>query len=161
MIIRNAQFHDLDQIVNIYNWAIENTTATFDTQTKSVDSQRTWFDEHDEGFPLFVIDIENQVIGWGSISRWSDRCAYSSTGEDSFYIHPDHHGKGYGSLILKHLVERGREIGFRTLLSRVTEESESSLHLHRKYGFNDIGVMKKVGEKHGKVLDVVLLQYIY
>ena len=87
-----ARKEDLKEIVEIYNWAIEKTTATFDTQKKTVESQMDWFNQHDENYPLIVVKEETKVIAWGSISSWSDRCAYSGTGEVSFYVHPAHHG---------------------------------------------------------------------
>ncbi len=161
MNIRKAKIEDLPRIVEIYNWAIENTTATFDTESKTVEDQTSWFFDHDEDHPLVAIELENVVVGWGSISSWSDRCAYSGTGELSFYIHPDHHGKGVGSYLLNHLIELGKRCNFRTLISRVSAESNASLYLHRKNGFEEIGIMKSVGLKFGREIDVVLFQTVF
>jgi L-amino acid N-acyltransferase YncA len=157
-----AQKSDLPKIVDIYNWAIENTTATFDTETKTVEERLEWFEEHDQDFPLIVVKDKNQeVIGWGCLSRWSDRRAYDVTAEVSFYIAPVAHGRGLGSLILQELIRLGKETRKKTLISRVTKESEVSLHLHKKYGFEQMGVMKNCGIKFEKLLDVHFLQYLY
>ncbi len=161
MNIEIAGKDDLNRIVEIYNWAVVNTTATFDTETKTSDDQEMWFEEHIGRFPITVIKNNNVIMGWGSLSEWSDRCAYSGTAEISFYIHPDFHNQGVGTLVFKDLIERGRSFNFRTLLSRVTEESASSLYLHKKMGFREIGLMKSVGEKFDRILDVYLLQYLY
>lgn len=156
-----AQLKDLDKIVEIYNWAIINTTATFDTKIKSTEERRSWFDAHDEFFPLITIQESNSICAWGSLTRWSDRAAYDICAEVSFYVSPEYHGQGIGSLILKELINLGKETGKLNLISRITSESSVSLHLHKKYGFQEIGIMKQCGKKFGKTLDVNLLQYLY
>jgi|TARA_B100001093_G_scaffold511835_1_gene580588 phosphinothricin acetyltransferase len=79
-----ATKQNLNRIVEIYNWAIENTSATFDTDRKTIQSQLGWFESHDEKHPVIVAWENGRVLAWGSISPWSDRCAYSGTGKISF-----------------------------------------------------------------------------
>ena len=160
MNIVNATMKDLHEIVNIYNWAIENTFATFDTEKKTVESQMSWFNKHDKKHPIFVAKNDEKVIAWGSISEWSDRCAYSGTGEVSFYVDSSLHGQGIGQKILIKLIETGKEKGFRTLISRIAGKSDVSIHLHKKLGFSNIGTMKEVGEKFGEIIDVHLMQIL-
>jgi len=159
--LEKSQLDNLKEIVEIYNWAIENTSATFDTEVKTVESQLPWFEAHDEKHPIIVAKEKGRVVGWGSISKWSDRCAYSGTGEISFYVHPDFHGQGIGTKTLKHLIQVGRENQFRTLISKITGKSKTSIHLHKKLGFQDIGTMKHAGEKFGEIIDVQLMQFLF
>jgi len=156
-----ATKQDLNRIVEIYNWAIENTSATFDTDRKTTQSQLGWFDSHDEKHPVIVARENGRVLAWGSISPWSDRCAYSGTGEISFYVDPDFHRKGIGFNILKRLIEIGKEKNFRTLVSRIAGKSEASVHLHKKLGFSNIGTMKNVGKKFDEIIDVHLMQILF
>jgi L-amino acid N-acyltransferase YncA len=156
-----ATKQDLNRIVEIYNWAIENTSATFDTDSKTVQSQLGWFESHDEKHPVIVARENGRVLAWGSISPWSDRCAYSGTGEISFYVDPDFHCKGIGFNILKRLIEIGKEKNFRTLVSRIAGKSEASVHLHKKLGFSNIGTMKNVGKKFDEIIDVHLMQILF
>ena len=156
-----ATKQDLNRIVEIYNWAIENTSATFDTDSKTVQSQLGWFESHDEKHPVIVARENGRVLAWGSISPWSDRCAYSGTGEISFYVDPDFHRKGIGFNILKRLIEIGKEKNFRTLVSRIAGKSEASVHLHKKLGFSNIGTMKNVGKKFDEIIDVHLMQILF
>ena len=159
--IDNAKKKDLNRIVEIYNWAIENTAATFDTEIKTVQSQLDWFESHNEEHPVIVARENGRVLAWGSISRWSDRCAYSGTGEISLYVDPDFHSKGIGFNILKRLVKIGKEKNFRTLVSRIAGKSEASILIHKKLGFSNIGTMKNVGKKFGEVIDVHLMQILF
>jgi L-amino acid N-acyltransferase YncA len=59
------------------------------------------------------------------------------------------------------LVEEGRRSGFHTLLARVADGNGVSLHLHETLGFRPVGVMREVGRKFARRIDVHLLQLIY
>ena len=62
--IDNATKKDLNRIVEIYNWSIENTSATFDTEIKTVQSQLDWFESHDEEHPVIVARQNGRVLAW-------------------------------------------------------------------------------------------------
>lgn len=161
MQIIKAQREHLAEIVSIYNWAITHTAATFDTEVKTVETQTPWFEKHNGDFVLFVAIANGKVQGWAGVAPWSDRCAYDGTGEVAIYVDPDTHGKGIGSELLKKVIDWGAEKKFRTLISKITSTSGHSLYLHKKMGFESIGVMKNVGRKFDQILDVELLQYLY
>jgi len=161
MKIRLATLEDLEAITDIYNWAIQNTVATFDTIPKNLQEQKIWFDKHDAKHPIIIVEVDHEVVGWASLSSWSDRCAYDQTAEVSFYVREDFHGKGIGGALLIRLDQLAQELHYHTLLSRIAGESAVSRHLHQKCGFADIGVMKEVGLKFGKLLDVYMMQKIY
>jgi len=59
------------------------------------------------------------------------------------------------------VVQKGQKVGLHTVIARIAEGSEASIHLHKSVGFEHIGSMKEVGRKFGKLLDVHLLQKIY
>jgi len=159
--LRSARREDLDSITEIYNEAIIKTAATFDTEPKTVEDQKKWFDDHEAKNPILVAELNGVIVGWASLSKWSDRCAYSDTAEISLYIQEEHQGKGIGKYLIEAIVKEGEKTGLHTIIARITEGNESSLHLHRSVGFTHIGVMKEVGKKFDKRLDVHLMQKIY
>jgi len=159
--IRKAVLDDLGTIVAIYNEAILHTVATFDTQTKTLQEQEAWFLAHGPRNPILVAESEREVAGWASLSLWSDRCAYSDTAEISIYVAEKHQGKGIGKRLIGAIVEEGGKVGLHSAIARITEGNQISIDLHRSVGFEPIGVMKEVGRKFGKLLDVYLMQKIY
>lgn len=159
--IRSAEIGDLTAITEIYNQAIVNTTATFDTEPKTAAEQAAWFEKHGAKHPVFVAVSLGVVIGWASLTEWSDRCAYSETAEVSVYVAPEHQGKGIGRELLGSLDTAARKLGYHTLISRIAGDSGASTRLHESFGFASIGVMREVGFKFGKRLDVLLMQKIY
>jgi phosphinothricin acetyltransferase len=159
--IRRATLKDLVAITEIYNETVRNTTATFDTQPKTVAEQSEWFEDHDAKHPLLVAEDAEHVVGWASLSRWSDTCAYSDTAEVSLYVKEGHRGKGIGKTLLKELVKEGGKVGLHTIVARISEGNEASLHLFEAEEFEQTGIMREVGRKFGKLLDVNVMQKIF
>ena len=161
LTVRRATLEDLGAITQIYNQAILKTVATFDTDPKTPEEQTIWFTGHGPDYPILVGDDNGLVVGWASLSKWSDRCGYSHAAEISLYVDEKHQGKGIGRKLLQAIVQEGQKAGLHTVIARIAEGSEASINLHKSVGFEHIGTMKEVGRKFGKRLDVHLLQKIY
>jgi L-amino acid N-acyltransferase YncA len=158
--IREASIQDLPGITRIYNEAVTGTIATFDTEARNLQEQSVWFSEHTGSNKILVAEVDLEVIGWASLSKWSDRCAYSDTAECSLYVDGKHRNQGIGSQLMNALLRTAHESGLHTLIARIVEGNEASIHLCESLGFQHIGVMKEVGRKFGRLLDVILLQII-
>jgi len=161
LTIRKATPADLGAITEIYNAAIRNTVATFDTEPKTDVEQKSWFDSHGARYPILVAEQDNLIVGWASLSQWSDRCAYADTAEASLYVREEHQGRGIGRKLNEAIVQAGRKAGLHTLIARIAAGNQASIHLAEVAGFKHIGVMKEVGQKFGRRLDVHLMQFIY
>ncbi len=161
LTVRPAKLHDLNAITEIYNDAILTTDATFDTEPKTDAEQRIWFAKHGPRNPILVAESDGVVVGWASLSEWSDRCAYSDTAEISFYVKQEFRGRGIGKRLLETIIQEGERAGLHAIIARITEGNEVSIHLHEGAGFEHVGVMKEIGRKFGKLLDVHLMQKIY
>jgi phosphinothricin acetyltransferase len=156
--IRRAEVADVDAITEIYNEAILTTTATFDIEPKTKEDRLQWFQSRGERFPVLVAVVDGKVAGWASLNQWSDRRAYDGTAETSFYVKSEFRGRGVGRKLKEATIEEARRLEFHTLIARVAEGSEASLHLNESFGFFHVGTMKEVGRKFGRLLDVHILQ---
>jgi len=160
MTIRRATLEDLQAITEIYNDAIINTVATFDTQPKTLEEQGRWFESHDSGHPILVAEEGGNVIGWVCVSEWSDRCAYLDTAELSIYVRRENREKGVGNKLIESILQESKYVGLHTIVARIESSNKVIIHLCEKYGFFHVGVMKEVGYKFGRLLDVVIMQII-
>ncbi|MEQ1852099.1 MAG: N-acetyltransferase family protein [Chthoniobacteraceae bacterium] len=156
--IRRAELTDAPAIAEIYNEAILTTTATFDTEPKSVEERAQWLQSHDERHPVLVAVVDGRVTGWASLTRWSERRAYDDTAETSFYVHSTHRGRGIGRQLKDAIIAEARRLGYHTLIARVAEGSGESIHLNESAGFVHVGTLKEVGRKFGRRLDVHIMQ---
>src|SRR4030042_5586710 len=117
--IRKAKLKDLNEITKIYNEAILKTVATFDTEIKSLQEQKTWFENHGLKNPIFVAEYNGFVVGWASLSQWSDRCAYSDTAEISLYVKTKYRGKGIGKKLMESILKEGEKVGLHAIIPRI------------------------------------------
>lgn len=157
-LIRRATPADVPAITEIYNEAILTTTATFDIEPKTTADRAEWLESHGERFPVLVAESEGEVIGWTSLTRWSERAGYEDTAETALYVHSAHRGRGIGRRLKSAMIEEARRLAFHTLIVRVTEDSEASLHLNKDAGFVFVGTVKQAGRKFGRLLDVHIMQ---
>ena len=157
--VRLAERRDAEAIRAIYNVEVIESTVTFDLVPRTLDEQVEWIDAHSGAHPAVVaIDEAGEVVGFGSLSPFKDRAAYSTTVEDSVYVRRDRRGNGLGRLLLDELVAIATTHGFHSVIGRIVGGHEASIALHRACGFEQAGVEREVGRKFGHWLDVVLMQ---
>ena len=159
LTIRLAERRDAAALRDIYNIEVATATVTFDLVPRTLDEQVAWIDEHAGGHPAIVaVDAAGVVVGFGSLSPYRDRPAYSTTVEDSVYVHREHRGHGIGRALLTELVRLGRDHGFHSVIARIVGGHETSIALHQACGFEQVGTEREVGRKFNRWLDVVLMQ---
>src|SRR5690606_13480570 len=101
------------------------------------------------------------VLGYAYAGAYRPRPAYRATVENSIYIAPEAQGAGIGAALLGALIEACTQAGFRQMIAVIgdgTGASVGSRRLHERAGFRLIGVAEKVGYKHGRWLDQMLMQ---
>lgn len=157
-MIRDAVEADLAAVAAIYNHEVATSLATLDTEPMAGERLERFAAKHrNPRFPLRVADEAGEVVGWAALSPWSDRCGYARAAEVSVYVAGPARGRGLGRALLEDLIGCARSAGVAVLLARIVGGREASLALHRKLGFSEIGVMRRVGAKLGEIVDVVLL----
>lgn len=158
--IRFAHENDVESITEIYNEAIINTTATFDTEPLSVSNRLQWFKNRGKDFPVIVAEKSGSVVGFTALNRWSERKAYDISAELSVYVNPNFQRCGVGRALNSYILDFAEQTSLYTIILRITSENEASLRLARSAGFTEIGILRSCGIKFGRILDVVLLQKI-
>lgn len=160
MNIRRATLEQAHACAAIYNYWVDHSTATFDTMGRDETAVREWYAAHDdERFPLLAAtDDVGDVIGWGTLTAWSDRIGYRHTGEISIFTSADHQRRGVALAIGEALIEHAERAGLRVLLARLEASNEPSRGLFAKLGFTEVGTMHAVGFKFGRWLDVLVLE---
>jgi L-amino acid N-acyltransferase YncA len=156
--IRSATAADLPGIFAIYDDEVLHGTATFDTQPKTPAERLEWFGNDGNGrYPVLVAEVDGQVAGWARLYAWSPRRAYDRTAENAVYVGRAHRGRGLSRALMEEILRLAPQRGVSVLVARVVEGNPASLALHEKLGFRTIGVMRRVGEKFGRLLDVRLM----
>ena len=101
----------------------------------------------------------NGVVGFAYYGPYHPRSAYRFTVEDSVYVDEGARGTGIGTALLGGLVQRATAAGFRQMVAVIgSSDNAGSIALHARLGFTEAGVLRDVGLKFGRLLDVVLMQ---
>jgi phosphinothricin acetyltransferase len=158
--VRPARAEDAQAIADIYNHYILHSTATFHTEAVDASERRGWMTQRGNSFPTWVAEESGVVIGWGALSPYAPRPAWSPTVEVAVYVDPERVGRGAGASLMDALVSDADTLGFHTIVSRIEAGNEPSIALARRSGFREAGRLREAGWKFGKRLDVVIMQLL-
>ena len=158
--IRPATVADAGAILEIYNREVLETTATFDLVPRTLEQQQDWLTARTGAFAAIVaVDTATRrVVGFAALSPYKERAAYSTTVENSVYVHRDMGGRGVGKALMLHLIEVARESGFHSIIARIEAGGTASRALHAAVGFELVGVEREVGRKFRRWLSVAVMQ---
>lgn len=156
--IRAVEKDDATALMDIYNREVLNSLVTLDLLPRTLELQQRWIAEHSGVHGAIVAVQDTTVIGFASLSPYRVRPGYSTTVEDSIYIHQDHRSKGVGKELLKALLELAGGHGFHACMARIVSTHLASIALHRSCGFQLVGIETEVGRKFGKWIDIALMQ---
>ncbi|MBN3035894.1 MAG: N-acetyltransferase [Bacteroidales bacterium] len=109
-------------------------------------------------YPAYVVELGDSVIGFGILHRYHPAETFSHTAEITYFILPEHTGKGLGSQLLDILLTEGAKIGIRNILASISSKNIPSINFHLKYGFTECGRFRDAGLKFGQYFDVVWMQ---
>lgn len=159
LVIRDAKPSDLPSMTDIYRHSVESGTATYELSSPDLAEMTRRYNENtSQRYPYLVAEDDGQILGYAYAGTLRARPAYRWSVEDSIYLDPNAQGKGVGSKLLNALVIKATELGFRQMIAVIGGASPQSISVHRKVGFEDAGVMKATGYKHGKWLDTTIMQ---
>ncbi len=159
LIIRNATETDLPQMLEIYNEIIATTTAVFQYDPHTLEMRNEWFQtKQQQGFPVFVTEENNIIIGFSTIGSFRNWQAYKYSVENSVYVKAGYRGKGIGKLLLQPLIDAAKQMKMHTIMAGIVADNESSLRLHKSFGFEEVAHFKEVGFKFDRWLDLKFLQ---
>lgn len=160
MDIRPARLQDLADITRIYGDAVNSGTASFEyTAPDLTDMAIRWAKLAGGGFPYLVAEIEGIVAGYAYAGPYHTRPGYRATLENSVYVAEQFQGRGIGSALLGALIEAAETGGFRQMIAVIGgTDNVGSIRLHARHGFEHAGILRNVGYKHERWIDVVIMQ---
>jgi L-amino acid N-acyltransferase YncA len=160
MKVRPATEADAQALAAIYGDAVAHGFGTFEEEPPGpaeMDARRRAV--QDRGLPYLVAEADGQVLGFAYAGPFRPRAAYRYTLEDSVYVAPDAKGQGVGRAVLTAVIAACEALGVRQLMAVIGDsQNAGSMGLHRALGFEQMGIGKSVGFKHGRWVDIVHMQ---
>ncbi|SEF20838.1 phosphinothricin acetyltransferase [Amycolatopsis pretoriensis] len=154
--IEEAGEADAEGIAAVFAPYVTDSVFTFETTPPTPDQWRAKI--HGSDLPFLVLR-GTKVDGFAFAAPWRPKPAYRHTVETTIYLAPEAAGRGDGRRLLDGLLERCAKAGARQAIAVVVDSGNpASRNLHRAAGFTDAGVLRRVGFKHGRWLDTLLMQ---
>ena len=145
---------DWEQVAAIYSEGINTGNATFEMQCPPWE---VWDEKHRKECRLVARENE-KVLGWAALSSVSARPIYSGVCEVSIYVSGKYTSKGTGSLLMNALIDESEARGIWMLQAAIFPENKASIHLHKKFGFRQVGTREKIGKRDGIWRDNVFME---
>lgn len=159
VLLRDATEADLPAIRDIYNHAVEHTTAIWNETVVDLGNRLEWFRmRRARGFPVLVAEKDGRIAGYASYGDWRAFEGFRHTVEHSVYVEKDHQGAGIGKLLMTSLIERAGENGIHVMIAGIEAGNLASIKLHEKLGFRNGGTFFEVGTKFGRWLDLTFME---
>lgn len=149
---------DLTKVTAIYNYYVENSTATFHLDKVTEAEMETTLSLNHPFYKSFVVLYNNEVCGFCYLGQFRKKEAYDITAEVTLYIHHDFTGKKIGPEVLSFMEKTGKELRLKNLVGVITSENSGSLKLFERMGYFKCGHLKNIGIKFGRALDVISYQ---
>jgi L-amino acid N-acyltransferase len=156
--LRAARTSDLEALRSIYNHAVQHTTASYDYEPRSAEKQVEWFAaKNASGYPVIVAEIAGECVGFASYGSFRAWMGYRFTVEHSVYVSQAARRQGIASALVRALIDAARAQGLHTMVAGIDAANEGSIALHRQLGFEDAGVLRQVGFKFDRWLDLAFM----
>ena len=154
-MVRNATNKDSQQIVNIYNYYIENTVITFEEEPVSEsEMQRRVAEAQANDLPWLVAESNDKIVGFAYASHWKGRCAYRYSVEVTVYLSYSEFSNGWGTKLYSALFEQLKPLKIHSVMGGIALPNNASIALHEKFGMKKVAHFKEVGFKFSEWVDV-------
>jgi L-amino acid N-acyltransferase YncA len=153
---RPMRASDAGQVLAIYQAGLDTGDASFETRAPSWEA----FDAAKLPAHRLVAagDGTGPLLGWAAVSPVSSRRVYAGVVEHSVYVDAAARGRGVGAALLWALIVTTEAAGVWTIQSGIFPENTISLRLHERAGFRVVGIHERLGCRHGRWRDVVLVE---
>lgn len=159
-LIRDSREEDIAAVNEIYGYYVRHGAASFEEEPPSEDElARRRSSVLDHGLPYLAAEINDEVVGYSYASPYRTRSAYRFSIENSVYVDHRHHRRGIGQALLAALLARCETGQWRQMIAVIGDSANiSSIALHERLGFRNVGTLRSVGFKFGLWVDTVLMQ---
>ena len=157
MQVRPAVPDDIPALLALWNPVIRDTTVTFSSEEKTVETLGSMIAERRAaGWDFFVAEVGG-LIGFATYSQFRGGNGYVHAMEHTIILAPGAWGKGIGRALMARVEDHARQGGAHLLVAGVSGENAVGIAFHDRIGFATVGRIPEAGRKFGRWLDLVLM----
>jgi len=155
---RKADPGDAPFMGDLYNYYVQNSTATFHQKPLTREEIISTFHLEHSDREIYIVLLDEEPCGFCLLKAYNPKEAYRTTKEVTLYLSQDASRKGIGQKVLDFLHKRAHNLGVKVIVALVSYENEGSIRLFSKMGYEKAGHLKRVGYKFDRWLDVIFYQ---
>jgi len=161
-LFREANFDDLYFVLDLYNYYLSNTTASFDYEKITLEELQARLSYHKKKYKTFLVcdGTAENVIGFCFLTQFRKKPAYDKTAEMGLYLKPEKTGKKVGPMIVTFLEEYAKENQIEVIIATISGENINSAKLFESMGYERCAHYKKIATKFGRRLDLLVYEKI-
>jgi L-amino acid N-acyltransferase YncA len=140
---------DAVEVLEIYKPYVRDTIISFEYEVPTLDDFSRRIKVVSLEYPWLLCLQDDKIVGYAYASKHRDRTAYQWSVDSAVYLSPAVHRKGIARILYESLFSLLRLQGFFNVYAGISLPNEKSVGFHEAMGFEEIGVYKKTGYKHG------------
>jgi len=152
--VRAATPDDAEPLLAIYRPFVLDTAISFELEPPSVAEFKGRIERVLGELAWLVAVRDGRPLGYAYATAHRSRGAYKWSVEPSVYVADESRGQGLGRALYEALMPRLAEKGYCNAYAGITLPNDASVALHRRLGFQAVGVFREVGRKFGAWHDV-------
>jgi phosphinothricin acetyltransferase len=154
-VIRPVELSDAAAIAAIYRPIVDSTIISFEEDAPGTEEMsRRIAAITAASYPWLAAEKDGQVKGYAYACRHRERAAYRYSVDVSVYVAQDARNAGIASALYETLFAQLAQRGFHRAFAGIALPNQASIALHRRFGFEPVGIYKEVGRKFDRWLDV-------
>jgi phosphinothricin acetyltransferase len=158
MQVRDATAADAGACAAIYAPYVTGTAITFESVPPDPAEMAGRIATAQRTHAWLVLTEDGRVVGYAYGGPYKARAAYRWSCEVSVYLERGRRRTGAGRALYEALFTRLVARGYRTAVAGMTLPNDASVGLHSALGFQQVGVYRRIGWKHGAWHDVAWTQ---
>ncbi|MDQ3087967.1 MAG: N-acetyltransferase family protein [Acidobacteriota bacterium] len=160
MNIRPVSLIDAAQVAEIYNYYVQNTHHTFETEPLSGEEMEQRIIKVTKDYPFLIAEDDGEIFGYAYATQFKLRQAYAFSAEVSIYVRNAAKQKGIGTQLYMQLFDELAETDIHAIVAGISLPNEPSIKFHEKLGFSKVAHFREVGYKLGRWVDVGYWEFI-
>lgn len=156
--IRMATIDDAEAMYNIYEPYILNTVITFEYDKVPIQEFRERIKNVMLKFPWLVCIIDGVMAGYAYCSPHLVRAAFGWDCECTVYLSEKYQGRKIGTALYEALFQIVKNQGYFNIYSLICVPNDSSVFLHKKFGFTEVGTYYNTAYKLGEWRHLLVME---
>ena len=146
---------DAAACASIYAPYVRDTHISFEVEPPDAREMETRMRAVLAWTPWLIAYDDDTALGYAYGSRHRERAGYRWSVDVSVYLDPTARGRGVGRALYAALIPMLQRQGFYRAYAGIGLPNDASIGIHRAFGFEPIGIYRRVGWKLGVWTDVL------